>query len=109
MALTIHQQPSVLTPAYNKQIIVAKSNQIAITDFKYYVEVVVNGDTSHTFAQSFLQRPDGYLVFDAKEWVKNYIEHYFNPSLSLTSPLEIATNKTVRVQVTITEIGRAHV
>lgn len=77
MALTISQQPQELTPAYNSQTIVALSNQIAISDFYYFVEVVVNGDTANTYTESILQRPDGYLVFNPQEWVKNYIEHFF--------------------------------
>lgn len=103
MALVIHQQPQELTPAYNNQIFVALSNQIAIPDFKYIVTVTVNSDTANTYTEPILQRPDGRMVFDSKEWVKNYIEHYFNPNISLVSPVEIATNKSVSVSVSIKE------
>ncbi len=102
MALTIHQKPQVLTPAYNPQTFVALSPGIANPDFKYQVSVTVNG-SSDVYTEDVLQRPDGYLVFDPIEWVKNYIEHYFNPALSLASPLEIATNKTVQVVVNISD------
>jgi hypothetical protein len=103
MALTVYQQPESLTPAYNDQIFTAKSNQIAIADFKYIVSVVVNGDTN-TYTEDILQRPDGYLVFNAKEWVQNYIEHYFEfDNINLASPINLATGKRVRAQVKIYE------
>jgi len=60
MALTVYQQPESFTPAYNDQIFTAKSNQIAIADFKYIVTIVVNGDTANTYTEDILQRPDGY-------------------------------------------------
>jgi hypothetical protein len=102
MALTITQQPQVLTPAYNKQYVTAISNQIAIADFKYVVTVEVN-TSGQIYTENILQRPDGYLVFDAQQWVKNYIQHFFNPVLSLASPIQVATNKSVAVKLIITE------
>ena len=45
MALTVYKTPQELTPAYNKQIITALSDQIAVTGFSYLVTVTVNGDT----------------------------------------------------------------
>lgn len=100
MAITAYQKPQALSPAYNNQIFTALSNQIAIADFKYVVTVTINGVP---YVKEYLQRPDGWLVVDVKEWVQNFIEHYFNPSLSLTSPIEIATNKSVTVLVNIKE------
>jgi hypothetical protein len=100
MALTVYKQPQTLTPAYNEQIFTALSTQIAIADFKYIVTVTVNGDTANTYTENILQRPDGWLVFDAKEWVKNYIQHYFNPN---DTNVVIATNKSVSVDVEISE------
>ena len=102
MALTITQQPQVLMPAYNKQYVTAISNQIAIADFKYIVTVEVNG-SGEIYTENILQRPDGYLVFNAEQWVKNYIQHYFNPLLSLATPIEVATNKLVSVDIFIKE------
>lgn len=110
MAISITQQPQVLMPAYNNQWISALSDQIAQPGFYYIVQVVVNADTTHTLTENILQRPDGYMVFNAMEWVKNYVKHFFNPDLSLVSPIEIATNKTVFVEVTISEFysGATH-
>lgn len=102
MALTLKQVPQDIMPAYNKQYITAISNQIAIADFKYIVTVEVNG-SGEIYTENILQRPDGYLVFNAEQWVKNYIQHYFNPTLSLASPIEIATNKLVSVDIYIKE------
>lgn len=102
MALTITQQPQQLMPAYNKQYITAISDQISVPDFKYVVQVEVNG-SGEIYTEYILQRPDGYLVFNAEQWVKNYIEHYFNPYLDLTSPIEIATNKLINIDVFIIE------
>ena len=100
MAVTLYQQPQVLTPAYNSQVFTALSNQIAIADFKYIVKVTINGID---YRKEYLQRPDGWLVVDVKEWVQNFIEHYFNPALSLASPIEVATNKSIKVDVTFEE------
>lgn len=110
MALTVYQQPESLTPAYNDQIFTAKSTQIAVADFKYIVSVVVNGDTANTYTEDILQRPDGYLVFNAKEWVQNYIEHYFEfDNINLASPINLATGKSVSVDVEISEYYTAAV
>ena len=100
MAVTLYQQPQVLTPAYNSQVFTALSNQIAIADFKYIVKVTINGID---YRKEYLQRPDGWLVVDVKEWVQNFIEHYFNPALSLASPIEVATNKSIKVDITFEE------
>ena len=102
MALTLRQVPQDIMPAYNKQYITAISNQIAIADFKYIVTVEVNG-SGQIYTENILQRPDGYLVFNAEQWVKNYIQHYFNPTLSLATPIEVATNKLVSVDIYIKE------
>jgi hypothetical protein len=100
MALTLYKTPQELTPAYNNQIFTALSDNIAEAGFKYIVNVGINGTSS---IKQYLPRPDGWLVVDVKEWVQNFIEHYFNPELSLTSPIELAIGKTVEVEVTISE------
>jgi hypothetical protein len=106
MALVVHTQPQTLTPAYNQQIFTALSDQYAVNGFKYKVEVVVNSDTANTYTEYILPRPDGWLVFDAQQWVKNYIEHYFElANVVLANPINLATNKSVSVDVTISEFG----
>jgi hypothetical protein len=98
MALTIYKKPQVLTPAYNAQVFTALSTNIAIADFKYVVKVTINGKI---YTKEYLQRPDGWLVVDVKEWVQNFIQHYFNPALSLAYPIEVATNKSITVLVEV--------
>lgn len=106
MALTVYKTPQELTPAYNKQIITALSDQIAVTGFSYLVTVTVNGDTANSYTAPVLPNPDGWLVFNAQEWVKNYIEHYFElDGINLAYPINIATNKSVSVEVVISEYG----
>jgi hypothetical protein len=102
MALTVSQTPQLYTPAYNAQIFRALSNQIAVADFKYIVTVQVNGGTVFTY--DILQRPDGYVIYDPIEIVKNYITRdYFNPELYLSGSYALATGKAATVEVKIKE------
>jgi len=98
MALTVSQTPQAHTPAYNEQIFVALSNQIAVADFYYLVQFQVGGSIIYT--KKILQRPDGYCVFDAIEVVKNYIKHSFNPTVT---GVTYATDSAVSVTVYIKE------
>lgn len=98
MALTQTQIPQPYTPAYNDQFVTYISDQIAVSDFKYMVNVSINGGAALIY--SVPKRPDGYLVFNAIEPVKNYIQHTFNPPQ--TSIVE-ATNKSVSVSITVKE------
>ena len=104
MALTVSQTPQIYTPAYNEQIFVALSNQIAISDFYYLVQFQVGGSIIYT--KKILQRPDGYCVFDAIEVVKNYIKHSFNPTVT---DITYATDSAVAVTVYIKEFYSAAV
>lgn len=100
MALTISQKPKAYTPAYNNQYIVALSTLYATTGFSYGVKVTVNGGTPLVY--NILPRPDGYLVFNAMEAVKNYIKRNFDPtSISFIE----AVNKSVDVSIDIIENG----
>ena len=104
MALTVSQTPQAYTPAYNEQIFVALSNQIAVADFYYLVQFQVGGSIIYT--KKILQRPDGYCVFDAIEVVKNYIKHSFNPTVT---GITYATDSAVAVTVYIKEFYSAAV
>jgi hypothetical protein len=104
MALTVSQKPQIYTPAYNEQIFVALSNQIAVADFYYLVQFQVGGSIIYT--KKILQRPDGYCVFDAIEVVKNYIKHSFNPTVT---GITYATDSAVAVTVYIKEFYSAAV
>lgn len=105
MAITISQQPQAWTPAYNDQYITALSDEIAQPNFKYLVEVSIDYDlngtpTNITYSYQFLPRPDGYLVFNAKEIVKNYIQHFIKP---LDYDILECVNSRVEVGVTVIE------
>lgn len=102
--LTVSQTPQIYTPAYNEQIFVALSNQIAVADFYYLVQFQVGGSIIYT--KKILQRPDGYCVFDAIEVVKNYIKHSFNPTVT---DITYATDSAVAVTVYIKEFYSAAV
>lgn len=104
MALTVSQTPQIYTPAYNEQIFVSLSNQIAVADFYYLVQFQVGGSIIYT--KKILQRPDGYCVFDAIEVVKNYIKHSFNPTVT---DITYATDSAVAVTVYIKEFYSAAV
>lgn len=99
MALIIRQQPSSRTPAYNEQWVTAESNMVSThADFYYIVETFVNTNLIST--DNVFPRPDGFLKFNAKEKVKNYIKHPFNP---LETGLVEATDKAVLVEMNIRE------
>jgi hypothetical protein len=105
MAITISQQPQAFTPAYNDQYITALSNQLAQPDFKYKVEVdvtyVLNGTpTTSTYIYYHVPRPDGTLVFNAMETVKNFINHFMNPN---DFNIVECVNSKVDVSIDITE------
>jgi hypothetical protein len=98
MALTVISKPQLRTPAYNDQWFICSSTQIGVVDFYYSVTITVNGGTSQV--RKILQRPDGFLKFNAKEIAKNYIQHYFNPT---DIGIVEAVNKSVTVVVSIAE------
>lgn len=98
MAIVFKQKPQAYTPAYNKQIFVALSNQIAYADFYYIVTVQVNGGAILT--ENILQRPDGHAIFDVVEKVKNYIKHTLNP---IEYDIVEATDNAVGVEVIVKE------
>ncbi len=105
MALTISQQPQAWTPAFNDQWVTALSTQIAQPDFKYKVTVDIDYDldgtpTTATFTDYVLPRPDGYLVYNAKEKVKNYVQNFFKP---FDYTIVEAVNERVEVTIDITE------
>jgi len=105
MAITVSQQPQAWTPGYNDQWITALSTQIAQPNFKYKVDVSITYDlngtpTTNTFTYLLVPRPDGYLVYNPKELVKNYIQHFIKPN---DFNILECVNSRVFVTVVITE------
>ena len=97
MALTITQYPLSKTPAYNDQWFIGSSNQTAISDFYYKIDLTCN---SVTLTEKVLPDLNGRFVYNAKEKAKNFIEHYFNPN---DTGLVEAVNKAVSITLTVTE------
>lgn len=84
MAITVLQSPDEWTPAYNDQWVLASSTEIAQPNFKYKIETSITYDlngtpTTVTFTDYYLPRPDGLMLHDPKEKVKNYIKHFWKP------------------------------
>lgn len=105
MAITISQQPQAWTPAYNDQWITALSTEIAQPNFKYYINTYVTYDlngtpTTDTYLDEVFPRPDGYLVFNPKEKVKNYVKNFFKPN---DYTIVEAINEMVSVSIDISE------
>lgn len=96
MALTKYQSPQIYTPAYNEQVFVYLSDQIGISGFQYIVTTVVGGVT---YTDKIYPRPDGFLVFDTMERVKNLITTYYNPD----SNLHVCVPEYTYVAVTVAE------
>jgi len=94
MALTKYQAPQIYTPAYNDQVFVYYSDQTAQSGFKYQVRITIN---SVQYNFDVFKRPDAFMVFDAKEVVKNYISTYFNTEVTRYKALN--ENITVRFDI----------
>lgn len=109
MALTLRQSPALYSPAYNPQIFVFTSNQIAQPDFYYKVTVDItyykNGSLlTYQFVDKVLQRPDGALVYDAMQKTKNFIDRsQFDLDIGLSSYCGILKGKTASIQVSVDE------
>jgi hypothetical protein len=76
MAVTVHQQPNAYCPAHSPMIFVATSTQIASVNFTYTVRIT---DVITSTVQDYPheQRPvTGECVFDARDFVKNFIKNY---------------------------------
>lgn len=74
MAVTVHQTPEDYTPGYSPQIFTASSTQIAQPNFNYTV-VCTDLISSETQTYQIPQRPDGKLVFNAKNFSEIYLTH----------------------------------
>lgn len=103
--IAINKKPQLITPAYNEQWFIVSSDQSSVSDFYYIVEITINGTLVQTY--NLNKRPDNLLLFNAKECVKNYIKHYFNPTVY--SSVE-AVGKSIEVSIKFTEFysGATH-
>lgn len=96
MAISIHQQPQLFTPAGNDMTYAVSSTNIAQTNFKYIFDVYING--SFVTRELRSQHPTyGTGVMDIKKLVSPSITSDF--SITNTNGIVKNTNSFVTVQV----------
>lgn len=103
--IAINKKPQLITPAYNEQWFIVSSDQSSVSDFYYIVEITINGTLVQPY--NINKRPDNLLLFNAKECVKNYIKHSFNPNIY---PNTLQIDKSIEVSIKFTEFysGATH-
>ena len=84
MATTINVRPSGLTPTYNETIVVLESDFVALTDFKWIIDIYQGApsDPDYTLLSSIviLPNPEGYGVIDFHRHIENHISTDFYPA-----------------------------
>lgn len=99
MAITITDTPQTITPAYNENMFVATSTNVAQTNFRYKCEL--QDDTLTTFATvEVFPDPDSYMLFDAHRIIENFVTS--NPTLTaITTPAACAASwKKYKLKIT---------
>lgn len=99
MALTIHDTPSEMSPAYNELMFVAGSTKVAQTNFRFRCEVL--NDSLATLATvEVFPGPDSYMLFDAHRIIENFVTS--NPTLTaITTPAACAASwKKYKLKIT---------
>jgi hypothetical protein len=79
MAVTIHQEPQLISPVNNFLIFSFSSNQTAQANFSYYVELYVN--SSFHSAHTIFPESGIYAKFDVSQLLKPYCESVIPDSL----------------------------
>ena len=84
MATTINVRPSGLAPTYNETIVVLESDFVALTNFKWIIDIYQGApsDPDYTLLSSIviLPNPDGYGIIDFHRHIENYISTDFYPA-----------------------------
>ena len=84
MATTIKVRPLGLAPTYNETIVVLESDFVALTDFKWIIDIYQGApaDTDYTLLSSIviLPNPDGFGVIDFHRHIENHITTDFYPA-----------------------------
>jgi len=75
MAITLNNRPSVITPGFNQMMFKATSNQTAQPNFKYYIQINVDGNVLSPLVLP--ARPTGEVIFDIQPLVQDYLKNYF--------------------------------
>ena len=84
MATTINVRPSGLAPTYNETIVVLESDFVALTDFKWIIDIYQGApaDPDYAILSSIviLPNPEGYGIIDFHRHIENHISTDFFPS-----------------------------
>lgn len=99
MSVTITDTPQTYTPAYNENVFVATSTQVAQTNFRFRCEI--QDDTLTTFyTGDVFPDSNGNMLFDAKRIIESYVTS--NPTLTAMTELSMcpASFKQYRLKVT---------
>lgn len=75
MAITLNNRPSVITPGFNQMMFKATSNQTAQPNFKYYIQINVDGNVLSPLVLP--ARPTADVIFDIQPLVQDYLKAYF--------------------------------
>lgn len=76
MAITLSQQPQDYMPAFNPQVFVGLSNQLAQPNFSYTI-IVTDAVTTRTVTYDLPPWPSGHLVWDGKVFAKDCVKTEF--------------------------------
>lgn len=100
MAITITDTPQTITPAYNENMFVATSTNVAQTNFRYKCEL--QDDTLTTFATvEVFPDANNYMLFDAHRIVESYVTS--NPTLTDMTELSMCANSYKYYRLKVTE------
>lgn len=100
MALTITQQPSAYTPAYNNQWFTASSTQTAQPNFKY-TAVITDMITGLSETYQIPADPNGLMVFDAMPFAESRVKNYM--PLNGLNGFKLCTDALRQIKVNIGE------
>jgi hypothetical protein len=75
MAITLNNRPSVITPGFNQMMFKATSTQTAQPNFKYYIQINVDGNVLSPLVLP--ARPTADVIFDIQPLVQDYLKNYF--------------------------------
>jgi len=78
MAITIVKQPQQLQPVYNEIVYVLTSTLSTEDNFRFLVEVIIDGNIIATLEVPV--NPEGYGVVDIHKHLQNYITNDFDPN-----------------------------
>lgn len=98
MAITLNNRPSVITPGFNQMMFRATSNETLKPNFKYYIQINVDGNVLSPLVLP--ARPTGDVIFDIQPLVQDYLKAYFPFGVYGWTP---ATKSIINVTVNIGE------